>query len=176
MLGKRKTYPRSNVTSAGNLELSSPKRVAAKMLSALTSILSAFVISGIPSICESIGPTWAVSPSMLCLPQRIRSYSIPFIAVDSMYDVARVSEPAKQLSLIKTTFAPSRVSGFNALSLLFGPMDTTVTSSDNCNAHSSADSSKGLSSPFTTFTHTRIFINIHRCKLVQAPFELLYIF
>jgi len=42
------------------------------------------------------GPTWAVSPSIACLPQMIRS-TLPSVlmALASVYDVAHVSDPAK---------------------------------------------------------------------------------
>lgn len=41
------------------------------------------------------------------------------MAVDNIYDVASVSEPANTLSLINTTFIPSRVRGFNASAQLY---------------------------------------------------------
>ena len=94
MLGNLKTYPLSTVTNAGKIAFSSPALVFAKTVLSSISIFIAFVITGIPSLTESIGPTCAVSPSTLCLPQRIKSYSICFIAVDKIYDVASVSEPA----------------------------------------------------------------------------------
>ena len=63
------------------------------------------------------------------------------------------------------TFTPSLVRGKSVSSQLFGPIDITVTSSDNSRAHSNADSSNGFISPFITFTHTNIFIDTHHYKL-----------
>ena len=78
--------------------------------------------------------------------------------------MARVSEPAKALSEISTTFAPILVRGSKISFVLSGPIERTVTSSDNVSAHSSAEASNGFISPLQTFTHTSIFIRILRYK------------
>ena len=68
--------------------------------------------------------------------------------------MASVSEPAKRVSVIRITRTPNLVRGRSTVSVADGPIETTVTSSDNCSAHSIADASKGFISPLMTFTHT----------------------
>jgi len=102
--------------------------------------------------------------------------SIMSKVVKILEKMTSVSEPAKRLSEIKVTFAPSRVKGFKTSSQDFGPIEITVTSEESLNAHSKADSSKGFNSPFITFTHTKIFIKILRYILALMLFELPCIF
>ncbi len=158
ILGKRRVFIRSTVISDGSGKLSSPVRVRHEIAPSALNISITFVITPIPIVAARHGPTCAVSPSVVCRPQIIRSYSRRFNASERIYAVASVSEPAKALSHKSITFTPSRVSSSSGAFAESGPILITVTSSQSRSAHSTAYLSNSFISPPHTFAHTTVFI------------------
>jgi hypothetical protein len=80
--------------------------------------------------CSAVSaPTWPVSPSVVFSPHNIRSNSPSFfMALESAYEVARVSEPASFLSESKIALsAPLARASLRASFASGGPIHTAVT-------------------------------------------------
>ncbi len=82
-----------------------------------------------PSFSATCGPTWAVSPSIACRPQKIRSNAPLFSTAHlSAYEVASVSAAAKARSVRSMTrSAPRYRQSRRTSAALGGPMVITVT-------------------------------------------------
>jgi hypothetical protein len=121
------------------------------------------------------GPTWAVSPSIVCLPVNTISgwpnvSAIFWIADESANEVASVSEPAKNRSVNKTARCAPKVSALRKLSAAIGgPMVSTVTSppslSVSRNASSKANRSYGL---MIVGTPWRMMVLVTGCTRICA--------
>jgi len=104
-----------------------------------------------PSWLAMPGPTWPVSPSMACLPHRIRSQgSSRRMACDRVYAVAQVSPPANSGAERSTARSqPIASASRSSFSAAGGPMDSTVTVPPCASRRRSASSMAYMSNGFT---------------------------
>ena len=131
---------------------------------------------GIPSFSASCGPTCAVSPSIACLPVKIRSKS-PFslthflMPASSVFEVAHVSDPPTALSEIrKPSSAPFAIHSNNRSFACGGPIVITETvTSSNLSLIFKA-SSKALASSLFKMLGTPSLIKVPVLGLILITF------